>query len=61
MGLLTILWDEEILERGETRKDRNELFWVKVVGSTPAGPTIPITNLVGMRQKIEMKNWFHLY
>jgi hypothetical protein len=39
--LLTSLWDEEILERGETRRDGDELFRVKVVGSTPAGPTIP--------------------
>jgi hypothetical protein len=40
MGLLTSLWDDEILERGETRRDGDELFRVKVVGSTPAGPTI---------------------
>ena len=42
MGLLTSLWDDEILERGETRRDGDELFRVKVVGSTPAGPTINI-------------------
>jgi hypothetical protein len=42
MGLLTILWDDEILERGETRRDGDELFRVKVVGSIPAGPTIPL-------------------
>ena len=53
MGLLTILWDEEILERGETRKDRNELFWVKVVGSTPAGPTILFHDIEGMIKKKE--------
>jgi hypothetical protein len=45
MGLLTSLWDDEILERGETRRDGDELFRVKVVGSTPAGPTIPSSDL----------------
>ncbi len=40
MGLLTRIWDDEILERGETRRDGDELFRVKVVGSTPTGPTI---------------------
>ena len=43
MGLLTSIWDDEILERGETRRDGDELFRVKVVGSTPAGPTNYIT------------------
>jgi hypothetical protein len=43
MGLLTSLWDDEILERGETRRDGDELFRVKVVGSTPAGPTIHLS------------------
>ena len=48
MGLLTILWDEEILERGETRRDGDELFRVKVVGSTPAGPTTPFTHSLNL-------------
>jgi len=51
MGLLTILWDEEILERGETRRDRDELFRVKVVGSTPAGPTILLQPFFGFKPK----------
>jgi hypothetical protein len=46
MGLLTSLWDDEILERGETRRDGDELFRVKVVGSTPAGPTIQVSGIL---------------
>jgi hypothetical protein len=38
-GLLTLSGNEELLEREETRRSRDALFRVKVVGSNPAGPT----------------------
>jgi len=39
-GLRTIRWDEELLERGETRRNGYAPFRVKVTGSNPVGPTI---------------------
>jgi len=39
-GLLTHCGNEELLEREETRRSRDALFRVEVVGSNPAGPTI---------------------
>ena len=38
-GLLTHCGNEELLEREETRRNRDALFRVEVVGSNPAGPT----------------------
>ena len=38
-GLLTHCGNEELLEREETRRNRDVLFRLEVVGSNPAGPT----------------------
>jgi len=45
-GLLTHCGNEELLEREETRRSRDALFRVEVVGSNPAGPTIPLCSQI---------------
>ena len=54
-GLLTPCGNEELLEREETRRNRDALFRVEVVGSNPAGPTTRRTDLA--RAKIFKTLW----
>jgi len=48
-GLLTHCGNEELLEREETRRNRDALFRVEVVGSNPAGPTTRQTGPIKAR------------